>query len=154
VSTASSLEIIWKSKILDALLVVSATPASLTDDTEVVPPKSQKQSHRPSMPFPLIDDEPFFSTKPNAKIQFACPCISSRLVDMQPDLQAVEAQAMALSDQDRERLASHLFRTLSPQNLNSTDAEWLAVAEQRYQALKDGSDTGLTEDDFFKALAQ
>ena len=106
------------------------------------------------MPFPLIDDDPFFSTKPNAKIQFACPCISTRLVDMQSELQAVEAQAMALSDQDRERLASHLFRTLSPQNLNSTDAEWLAVAEQRYQALKDGSDTGLSEDDFFKALAQ
>ena len=73
---------------------------------------------------------------------------------MQPELQAVKAQAMALSDQDRERLASHLFRTLSPQSLNSTDGEWLAVAEQRYQALKDGSDTGLSEDDFFKALAQ
>ena len=133
---------------------MSASAASVPDDTEVVPPKSQKQSHRPSMPFPLIDDEPFFSTKPNAKIQFACPCISTRLVDMQSELQAVEAQAMALSDQDRERLASHLFRILSPQNLNSTDAEWLAVAEQRYQALKDGSDTGLSEDDFFKALAQ
>ena len=73
---------------------------------------------------------------------------------MQPELQAVEAQAMALSDQDRERLASHLFRTLRPKDLNSTDAEWLAVAEQRYQALKDGSDTGLTESAFFKALVQ
>jgi len=37
---------------------MSASPASVPDDTEVVPPKSQKQIHRPSMPFPLIDDEP------------------------------------------------------------------------------------------------
>jgi len=39
---------------------MSASPVSVPDDTEVVPPKSQKQIHRPqrpSMPFPLIDDE-------------------------------------------------------------------------------------------------
>ena len=39
---------------------MSASPVSVPDDTEVVPPKSQKQMHRPqrpSMPFPLIDDE-------------------------------------------------------------------------------------------------
>jgi hypothetical protein len=39
-------------------MLASASPASVPDDTEVVPPKSQKQSHRPSMPLPLIDDEP------------------------------------------------------------------------------------------------
>ena len=58
VSTASRLEITLKSKIRYGLLVMSAFPASVPDDTEVVPPKSQKQIHRPSMPLPLIDDEP------------------------------------------------------------------------------------------------
>jgi hypothetical protein len=43
---------------------MSASPASVPDDTELIPPKSQKQIRRPqhpSMPFPLIDEEPFFS---------------------------------------------------------------------------------------------
>jgi hypothetical protein len=43
---------------------MSATPASVPDDTEVIPPKSQKQIRRrqhTSMPFPLIDEEPFKS---------------------------------------------------------------------------------------------
>ena len=57
-STASSLEITRKSKILYGQLVRSASPASVPDDTEVVPPKSQRRIHRPSIPFPLIDDEP------------------------------------------------------------------------------------------------
>ena len=56
-STAGSLEITLKSKIIYRLLFMSATPASVPDDTEVVPPKSQMRIHRPSIPFPLIDDE-------------------------------------------------------------------------------------------------
>gem|GEM_PF-1809830 len=40
VSTASSLDITRKSKILCRRLVRSASPASVPDDTEVVPPKS------------------------------------------------------------------------------------------------------------------
>ena len=46
-STASSLEITLKFKIIYGLLFMSATAASVPDDTEVVPPKSQQsQSHR------------------------------------------------------------------------------------------------------------
>ena len=82
-STASSLEITLNSKIIYGRLVRSASPASVpddtevippkcpeanivsvTDDTEVIPPKSQKQIRRrqhTSMPFPLIDEEPFKS---------------------------------------------------------------------------------------------
>ena len=37
---------------------IYASPASVPDDTEVVTPKRQKPIHRPSMPLPLIDDEP------------------------------------------------------------------------------------------------
>ena len=36
---------------------IYASPASVSDDTEVVPPKNQKQIHPSSMPFPVIDDE-------------------------------------------------------------------------------------------------
>ena len=64
-STASSLEITLKFKIIYRLLFMSATPASVPDDTEVVPPKSQMRIHRPSIPFPLIDDEPFFWSSVN-----------------------------------------------------------------------------------------
>jgi hypothetical protein len=43
VSTASSLEITLKSKIPCRRLVMPATPVAVPDDTEVVPPKSQKR---------------------------------------------------------------------------------------------------------------
>ena len=42
-STASSLEITLKSKIPCRRLVMPATPVAVPDDTEVVPPKSQKR---------------------------------------------------------------------------------------------------------------
>ena len=45
-------------KIQDSLCAVSHVSHIGTGRHEVVPPKSQKQIHRPSMPFPLIDDEP------------------------------------------------------------------------------------------------
>ncbi len=37
---------------------IYASPASVPDEAELVPPKSQKPIHRRSMPLPLIDDEP------------------------------------------------------------------------------------------------
>ena len=45
------------------LIFLSGSQASVADDTEVVPPKSNKQIQRSqhrSLPYPLIDDEPFF----------------------------------------------------------------------------------------------
>ena len=56
-STATALEITLKSKIPCRRLVMPATPVAVPDDTEVVPPNSQMRIHRPSIPFPLIDDE-------------------------------------------------------------------------------------------------
>ena len=69
------------------------------------------------------------------------------------ELKAIEAKAMALPAEDRERLASHLFKSLNTENLSELDLAWLEIAEKRYKALKDGSDSGLSEDSFFAALA-
>ena len=60
VSTTSTLEAAWKSRSLQELIILSDSHASVSDDTEVVPPKSKKHIQRSqhiSMPSPLIDDE-------------------------------------------------------------------------------------------------
>lgn len=72
---------------------------------------------------------------------------------MPSELKEIKAQAMALPAEDRERLASQLFNSLSAESLSDTDLAWLKLAEKRYQALKDGTDPGLTEDAFFASFA-
>jgi hypothetical protein len=79
--------------------------------------------------------------------------INGRFQIMSPELKTIEDQAMALPAEDRERLASHLFRSLNAESLNQVDLDWLELAEKRFQALKNGTDVGLSEEAFFKALA-
>lgn len=71
---------------------------------------------------------------------------------MLTEFKSLEAQALALPPEDRERLASHLFRSLNSTKLSTTDLEWIELAEKRYQALKTGEDPGMSEDEFFAAL--
>ena len=68
------------------------------------------------------------------------------------ELKTIEAKAMALPAEDRERLASDLFKSLNTEEPNELDLAWMKIAEKRYQALKDGNDLGLSEDSFFASL--
>ena len=65
-------------------------------------------------------------------------------------LQELEKKANELSIADREVLANHLFQSVHNRELTELEGEWLAVAEQRFNALVDGSDKGIGESDFFK----
>ena len=63
-STKGTLEAAWKSRSLQELIILSDSHASVSDDTEVVPPKSNKHIYRSPhipMPSPLIDDDPILS---------------------------------------------------------------------------------------------
>ena len=72
---------------------------------------------------------------------------------MSSELKELEARALRLSADERERLASQLFRSLNEEAMTETESAWLEVAEKRFQALKDGTDSGLSESEFFAALS-
>lgn len=71
---------------------------------------------------------------------------------MSTELKELEARALRLPADERERLASQLFRSLNEEAMTATDLAWLEVAEARFQALKDGTDPGMSEGEFFAAL--
>ena len=72
---------------------------------------------------------------------------------MPSELKEIEDRALRLPADERERLASQLFRSLNKEAMTATEGAWLAVAEKRFKALKDGTDSGLSESEFFAALS-
>ncbi len=72
---------------------------------------------------------------------------------MPSELKEIEDRALRLPADERERLASQLFRSLNEEVMTATEGAWLEVAEKRFQALKDGTDSGLSESEFFAALS-
>ncbi|WP_269540460.1 addiction module protein [Cerasicoccus fimbriatus] len=57
---------------------------------------------------------------------------------------------MKLSAADREALANYLLQSVHNAELNELDTEWIAVAEERFNALVSGKDSGIPEKDFFQ----
>ena len=86
------------------------------------------------------------------EIGFASSVIPSSFSTMPTEFKSLEAQALALPPEDRERLASHLFKSLSSTTLSPSELEWLELSERRYQALKTGEDPGMSESEFFAAM--
>ena len=68
---------------------------------------------------------------------------------MSLSLIAVEREALQLSVADREKLASDIFHSVNGKELNENDHAWIALAEERFQALVSGKDLGIPEKDFF-----
>ena len=71
---------------------------------------------------------------------------------MSASAKEIEKQALELPTAEREALANRLFQSVHNQELTTIDQEWLKLAEKRYSALKNGSDPGLSEDEFFEKL--
>lgn len=65
---------------------------------------------------------------------------------------SLEERALALPTEDRERLANNLLQSLASEPLSDVDAAWLELAEERFQALQDGRDSGMSENEFFASL--
>ena len=57
---------------------------------------------------------------------------------MPRDLAELEREALALSEQDRARLAEQLLSSLVPGEDVAAEEAWLAEAEQRYRAFREG----------------
>lgn len=71
---------------------------------------------------------------------------------MPSSLKDIEKQALELSPAERELLASHLFQSVHHQSISDVDAQWLDLAEERYEALASGQDRGMSEQEFFQKL--
>ena len=61
----------------------------------------------------------------------------------------LEEKALALSPEERERLAGTLIRSLEDEPLSDFDEAWLEVAESRYTAYKAGKRQGNSGDRVF-----
>ena len=60
---------------------------------------------------------------------------------MAKDLAQLEREALQLSEEDRARLAENLLSSLSPGEDVAAEREWLAEAERRYRAYREGKMT-------------
>ena len=61
-----------------------------------------------------------------------------------------EQEAQHLPTQDRARLAQHLIASLDPGEDVDAEAAWLAEAENRYQAYRQGKLTAKSADQVFR----
>ena len=67
-------------------------------------------------------------------------------------IKELEKEALQLSALEREKLASNLLQSTYNKELTNIDEAWLSVAEERYDALASGTDSGITESEFFKKV--
>ncbi|MEM9300448.1 MAG: addiction module protein [Bacteroidota bacterium] len=71
---------------------------------------------------------------------------------MSPQLKDLENKALQLPVSDRELLANHLLQSVHDQEINDIESQWISVAEERYEALANGLDSGVSESEFFAKL--
>lgn len=57
---------------------------------------------------------------------------------MSRDVAQLEREALQLPEEDRARLAENLLHSLSPGEDVDAEDEWLAEAERRYRAYREG----------------
>jgi putative addiction module component (TIGR02574 family) len=69
---------------------------------------------------------------------------------MAKDLAQVEREALQLPEEDRARLAENLLHSLSPGEDVDAEHEWLAEAERRYRAYREGKMTARTVSDVLR----
>ncbi len=73
-------------------------------------------------------------------------------LDMSPQLQHIEEQALRLSPEDRESLAGILVQSLEDSPTSEIDASWIEEAEQRYQKWRAGETDGILSEKFFQEV--
>lgn len=67
---------------------------------------------------------------------------------MTTELKQLEQRALRLPAEEREQLAQNLLQSINGQGLGEVDEAWVALADKRFHALKDGTDQGLSEEEF------
>ena len=64
-------------------------------------------------------------------------------------LEQLEAEALKLSREERETLATNLLHSLRETEANEIDAAWVEEAERRFDELSSGKAKGIPGDNFF-----
>ena len=85
------------------------------------------------------------------EIEFAIGYCSDSLLGMSTELKELEDRAMKLSERERERLASHLFRSLDDE---VNDTEWESEIIARIAQIEAGSAASRSIDDVFAEADQ
>lgn len=76
------------------------------------------------------------------------------LSKMNPSLAELQKQALRLTAEERERLGETLIASSHEKELNEVDRKWIAVAEERFEYLISGKDTGISEMEFFAKIEE
>ena len=66
----------------------------------------------------------------------------------------ITEQALALSANEREKIASSLLQSTHNSELTDIDKEWISVAEERFADLQSGKDMGIPESEFFVEVSR
>ncbi len=65
-------------------------------------------------------------------------------------LKKIESEILSLPSQERAFLADRLLSTLDEHSLSDIDSEWIAEAERRYDAYKNGERGGVQAEKVFE----
>lgn len=65
-------------------------------------------------------------------------------------LKKIESEMLSLPSQERAFLADRLLSTLDEHSLSDIDSEWIAEAERRYDAYKNGKRDGIQAETVFE----
>jgi putative addiction module component (TIGR02574 family) len=71
---------------------------------------------------------------------------------MTTEAQEIERKALSLSALERETLANHLFQSVHSQEISEIDEAWLSLAEERWNAYRENSESGIEKKAFFTQI--
>lgn len=73
---------------------------------------------------------------------------------MSVSIEEITQQALTLSANEREKIASSLLQSTHNSELTDVDKEWISVAEERFANLLSGKDIGIPESEFFAKVRE
>jgi hypothetical protein len=73
---------------------------------------------------------------------------------MNVSVKELKKQALALSVAEREELAESLLESTHNKEVTEIDRQWISVAEERYEYLASGKESGIGESDFFSKIEE
>ena len=69
-------------------------------------------------------------------------------------IKELEEEALRLSASEREKLATNLFQSTHNKEVSEIDDKWLCLAQERYEALLSGKDSGISAEAFFEQVEE
>ena len=97
----------------------------------------------------MLDDHAPLHASRNAKIQ-PIYGLDTQGADMNPNIEALAKETMALDIEDRALLAGKLLLSLDEPTPSEVERLWLVEAERRLESYRAGRVQGISADDVFR----